>query len=52
MVRSPVEVRMPGGTLRVELDERYAARLTGPVAAVAQGDFHPAFLAALGLTRR
>jgi diaminopimelate epimerase len=52
MVRPPVTVHMPGGELRVDLDERFAAVLTGPVAAVAEGNFHEDFLAALGLKRR
>jgi diaminopimelate epimerase len=49
---SPVTVQMPGGTLSVELDTDFHATLTGPVAAVSQGDFHPELLAAAGLRRR
>jgi len=52
LVQSPVSVHMPGGILRVELDLEDRARLTGPVAAVAHGDFHRDFLAELGLVRR
>lgn len=52
LVQSPVTVHMPGGTLRVDLDPDYRARLTGPVAAISRGDFHPDFLSELGLAHR
>jgi diaminopimelate epimerase len=51
LCHSPVTVHMPGGTLSVELDSEFHATLTGPVAAVAQGDFSPELLAATGMTR-
>jgi len=48
---SPVTVHMPGGTLVVELDAGFHARLVGEVEAVGQGDLAEEFLAALGLER-
>jgi diaminopimelate epimerase len=47
LVRSPVEVRMHGGALRVEVGADYAVTLDGPVAEVARGRFSPEFLRAL-----
>jgi diaminopimelate epimerase len=48
LVRSPVEVRMQGGALRIEVGADYDVTLDGPVAEVARGRFSPAFLRALG----
>jgi diaminopimelate epimerase len=51
LCRSPVTVISPGGSLRVELDETFQARLEGEVAAVGRGFFSEEFLAGLGLRR-
>ena len=48
LVRSPVEVRMPGGALRVGVGADYDVTLDGPVAEVARGSFSPAFVRSLG----
>ncbi len=37
LCRSPVEVRMPGGTLEVMVHDDFSAELRGPVVAVARG---------------
>jgi ribosomal protein S18 acetylase RimI-like enzyme len=34
---SPLTVQMPGGTLSIEIDEHFRARMTGPVCKVAEG---------------
>jgi len=44
LVRSPVSVRAPGGTLDVAVDEDFDLTLEGDVAAVARGHLSPAFL--------
>jgi diaminopimelate epimerase len=36
---------MPGGTLLIEVGDDYAARMTGPVTRVADGNLHPECLA-------
>jgi diaminopimelate epimerase len=51
MCASPVTVRMPGGALEVHLDPEFRARLRGPVAFVAEGQFSAEWLAAAGLLR-
>ena len=45
LVGDAVEVRMPGGSLRVAFQPDGHALLTGPVAGVARGYFHPDLLA-------
>jgi diaminopimelate epimerase len=47
LVRSPVEVRMQGGALRVRVAADYEVTLDGPVAEVARGRLSPAFVRAL-----
>jgi diaminopimelate epimerase len=47
MVRSPVAVRAPGGTLTVSVDEHFDVTLAGEVAEVARGRLSPAFLRTL-----
>jgi len=47
LVRSPVAVRAPGGTLDVSVDEHFDLKLDGEVAAVARGYLSPAFLRTL-----
>ena len=44
LVSSPVTVKAPGGTLRIEVDEDYDLTMQGPVAEVYQGRFTPAFV--------
>lgn len=39
LVRSPVAVESPGGTLLVDVDEKFDLTLTGPVAEMARGTF-------------
>jgi len=47
LVRSPVAVRTPGGTLTVSVDEHFDVTLAGEVAEVARGRLSPAFLRTL-----
>jgi len=47
LVRSPVAVRAPGGTLTVSVDEHFDVTLAGDVAEVARGRLSPAFLRTL-----
>jgi diaminopimelate epimerase len=48
LVRSPVAVRAPGGTLGVWVDAHFDLTLDGEVAEVARGRLSPAFLRTLG----
>jgi diaminopimelate epimerase len=41
LVDRKVNVHMPGGTIRIELGEDFEVALTGPVTAVASGNFAP-----------
>lgn len=43
-VRSPVTVRMPGGTLHIDVTADYHLTMTGPVAEVARGTLSPSFV--------
>jgi diaminopimelate epimerase len=47
LVRSPVAVRMPGGTLHIEVAADYSLTMTGPVAEVARGTLSPSFVRSL-----
>ena len=47
LVSSPVTVKAPGGTLRIELDDAFDLTMQGPVAEVFQGRFTPAFIRSL-----
>lgn len=44
---SPIEVRMPGGPVRVDIDDDWQVTLTGRVEAVCQGTFAPDLVARL-----
>ncbi len=48
LVKSPVTVKMPGGTLRIGIDEDFAVTLAGPVSEVARGQLAPDFVRRLG----
>ena len=47
LAKSPVTVRMPGGSLRVEVSDDYDVTLSGPVAEVAQGWLAASFVRSL-----
>jgi len=44
LVKSPVTVKAPGGTLEVTVDPQYNVTMKGPVTEVARGEISPAFL--------
>ena len=50
-VQSPVTVKAPGGTLRIQVSEDYNLTMKGPVAEVATGVFTPAFVQSLSRRR-
>jgi diaminopimelate epimerase len=43
-VKSPVTVKMPGGTLRIEVAQDFHLTMKGPVAEVARGSLSPSFV--------
>ncbi len=47
LVRSPVSVKAPGGSLRVEVDRDFGVRLSGPASEVARGQLSESFARAL-----
>ena len=47
LVKSPVTVKAPGGTLDIAIDEDYELTMKGPIAEVARGTFSPSFLRTL-----
>ena len=47
LVRSPVTVRMPGGSLDIEVAADYQLTMKGPVAEVARGTLSPSFVRSL-----
>ncbi len=47
LVRSPVTVKAPGGTLRIDVDDAFELTMRGPVAEVARGTFSPSFIRSL-----
>ena len=47
LVKSPVSVRMPGGTLRIEVGEDFDVTLSGPVEEVVRGQLGASFVRAL-----
>jgi diaminopimelate epimerase len=47
LVRSPVAVKAPGGTLHIEVDRQFMLTMRGPVAEVARGTFSPSFVRTL-----
>lgn len=47
LVQSPVTVRMPGGTLRIDVAKDFQLTMQGPVAEVARGTLSPSFIRSL-----
>jgi diaminopimelate epimerase len=47
LVKSPVTVKMPGGTLNIQVDKDFNLTMRGPVAEVARGTFSPSFVRGL-----
>ncbi len=47
LVKSPVTVKAPGGTLRIDVDEDFDLTMNGPVAEVARGTLSPSFVRSL-----
>jgi diaminopimelate epimerase len=47
LVKSPVTVKAPGGTLHIDIGEDYDLTMQGPVQEVARGRFSPSFLRTL-----
>ncbi len=47
LVKSPVTVRMPGGTLRIDVAADFNLTMKGPVAEVARGALSPSFVRGL-----
>ena len=47
LVKSPVTVKMPGGTLNIEVAKDFSLTMKGPVAQVARGTLSPSFLRTL-----
>ncbi|MDH5639682.1 MAG: diaminopimelate epimerase [Nitrospira sp.] len=44
LVKSPVTVKMPGGTLRIDVAQDFQLTMKGPVAEVARGSLSPSFV--------
>lgn len=47
LVKSPVTVKMPGGTLNIEVADDFSLTMKGPVAEVARGALSPSFVRGL-----
>jgi len=47
LVKSPVIVKMPGGTLNIDVAPDFSLTMTGPVAEVARGTLSPSFVRSL-----
>ena len=47
LVKSPVTVKAPGGTLLITVDPQYHVTMKGPVTEVARGEISPAFVHSL-----
>lgn len=47
LVKSPVTVKMPGGTLNIEIAQDFRLTMRGPVAEVARGTLSPSFVRSL-----
>lgn len=47
LVKSPVTVKMPGGTLNIDVAPDFSLTMKGPVAEVARGSLSPSFLRTL-----
>ena len=52
LVKSPVTVNAPGGTLHISMDEQYDLTMSGPVAEVGRGSLSPSFLRELRSRKR
>ncbi|MCA9461367.1 MAG: diaminopimelate epimerase [Nitrospira sp.] len=48
LVKSPVTVKAPGGTLEITVDPQYAITMKGPVMEVGRGEMSSAFVSSLG----
>ncbi len=48
LVKSPVIVKMPGGTLNIAVTKNFELTMRGPVAEVARGTLSPSFVRMLG----
>ena len=46
LVDRSVAVRMPGGTIQIEIGDDFSIQMTGPVSKVAEGEIHPELFAA------
>ena len=44
LVKSPVRVKAPGGSLDITVDPQYNMTMKGPVMEVARGEISPAFI--------
>ncbi len=47
LVKSPVSVKMPGGTLNIDVAQDFSLTMKGPVAEVARGSLSPSFVRSL-----
>jgi diaminopimelate epimerase len=47
LVKGPVTVKMPGGTLNIEVAQDFSLTMKGPVAEVARGALSPSFVRGL-----
>ena len=47
LVKSPVTVKMPGGTLNIQVDKDFSLTMKGPVAEVGRGSLSPSFVRTL-----
>ncbi len=47
LVKAPVTVKAPGGTLHIDVDANYDLTMMGPVQEVARGTFSPSFIRTL-----
>jgi len=47
LVKSPITVKMPGGTLNIEVADDFSLTMKGPVAEVARGALSPSFVRGL-----
>jgi len=49
LVKAPVTVKAPGGTLHIDINEAYDLTMAGPVAEVGRGSLSPSFLREMGV---
>jgi len=52
LVKSPVTVKAPGGTLKIDVDEAFDLTMQGSVAEVGRGSLSPSFVRELGGRKR